>query len=561
MAHVDGSTLRVGVLCDGLVFQRWQADSLRAVLAVPGVACAGLIVNGAADTAPRRSWRTALYRRYRSRHFKVAAMDTVDLTAELGALPRITCTVEQRGHSQHFTSADLQRLRDLGCDVLLRFGFNILRGEVLRIPRYGIWSFHHGDEQHYRGGPPGFWEIMRGDPVTGAVLQRLTERLDGGIVLRKGWFPTVDHSLADTVNTVLSHTAHWPAQVCRELLDGRTRTVDGEGSATQARVYRYPGNIDFLRFLWKQASNKARFHRNEMRRHEEWNVGVLYQPIAALLGDRPSLNVRWVPAPNKGAYRADPFGYLGSDGQLNMLYEKFEYATGIGSIARIRPKRDNILKRSRTMLSNGSHLSYPYVVEHDGVVYVVPENAASGRVDLYKVNEANEALEPVGTLLNEPLFDPTLFAHEGRWWLAGTKAPLTNVALYLYHGPSLLGPFTPHALNPVKFDVRSARPAGTPFVHDGALYRPGQDSSRTYGGRIAMNRIVELTPTAFQETTVKFVGPIKGAYGQGLHTLCALGDITLVDGKRWTFSKEQERRVRRRKWEALRGTDTGSEDA
>ena len=37
--------------------------------------------------------------------------------------------------------------------------------------------------------------------------------------------------------------------------------------------------------------------------------------------------------------------------------------------------------------------------------------------------------------------------------------------------------------------------------------------------------------------------------------------ITLVDGKRWTFSKEQERRVRRRKWEALRGTDTGSEDA
>ena len=76
-----------------------------------------------------------------------------------------------------------------------------------------------------------------------------------------------------------------------------------------------------------------------------------------------------------------------------------------------------------------------------------------------------------------------------------------------------------------------------------------------------MNRIVELTPTAFQETTVKFVGPIKGAYGQGLHTLCALGDITLVDGKRWTFSKEQERRVRRRKWEALRGTDTGSEDA
>ena len=567
MERTDGRSLRVGILCDGTVFQRWQAESIRGVRAVSGVELVVLVVNDPHPApAPKmleglwqRPWRTALYRRYRHKRFKPAAMDPVDLSTELAHVPLMRCRAEERGHSQYFDAEDLAALRAMQPDVLLRFGFNILRGEVLQVPRFGIWSFHHGDEEKYRGGPPGFWEIMNGEPVTGAILQRITDRLDGGIVLRKGWFNTVDHSLSDTVNNVLTHTAHWPAQVCRELLDGRTAVVDGAASRTNARVYRYPGNLDFLRFLGKQAANKARFHQQELRRHEEWNIGVLYQPIASLLGEKPSLNVRWIPSPSKGAYRADPFGYMGADGQLNVLYEKYDYATGTGSIGRIRPKRDNILKRSRTMLNDGSHFSYPYIVERDGSVYVIPENAASGRVDRYRVNEANEALEFVDTLLDEPLYDPTLFEHEGRWWLFGTKSPLTNVALYAYFSDTPFGPFAPHAMNPIKMDVRSARPAGTPFVHEGALYRPGQDSSITYGRRIALNRVHELTPTAFREEVVRFVGPIKGSYAQGMHTLCALGPITLVDGKRWTFSSAQEKRVRRRKWGTLRKNEGDNE--
>jgi hypothetical protein len=60
-------------------------------------------------------------------------------------------------------------------------------------------------------------------------------------------------------------------------------------------------------------------------------------------------------------------------------------------------------------------------------VYVVPEQATEGRVDLYRLNADNNGLEHVTTLLDEPLLDPSLIHHEGRWWLFGTKAPLTNV--------------------------------------------------------------------------------------------------------------------------------------
>lgn len=563
--------LRVGILCDGLRFQRWQAACIRAVRAVPGVELVVLVRNAAPEAPPRsflarvtrHPWRTALYRRYRQRYFRAEALREEDLSGELAGIPVLSCAPEVRGPSSYFTEKDLAALRAHAPDVLLRFGFNILRGPVLELPRYGVWSYHHGDEQHYRGGPPGLWEIMEDVPVTGAILQRLTEKLDGGRILHKGWFRTIDHSLAETVDTVLMHSAGWAARICRELLLGLTAAAEGILSDTDAPIRKYPGNLMFLRFLWKQSANKLRFHRRELSMHEEWNIGVLHQPIAALLEEKPSLNVRWLPAPGPGQFRADPFGYL-ADGQLNVLYEKYDHASHRGEISRLRPKRDNILKRSRTMLAADGHLSYPYVVERNGTVHVIPESAAQGRVDLYRVNAANDGLEHVCTLLNEALFDPTLVEHEGRWWLFGTKAPLTNVELFAYHAERLEGPYTPHPLNPVKTDIRSARPGGTPFHAAGSLWRPGQDSSLTYGGRIALNRVIELTPTVFREETVKSIGPLKGsAWSKGLHTISAVGDVTLVDGKRFVTDKDQQRRVRQRKLKRLskgRSTPRTDED-
>lgn len=561
MPTADQRTLRVGILWDGPVLQRWQAEAIRAVMAEPGVdLCVvieqvppeGAATHGLAGHA-QRPWGSALYRRWRRTLFRPAAMEQEDLSAMLTGIPVLRCTPEPEGKAQAFRSQDLAAIREHRPDVLLRFGFGILKGAILDLPTHGVWSFHHGDPAQFRGGPPGFWEIMRGSPVTGAILQRLNERLDGGAVLLQGWFKTIDHSLEETVDTVLMQSAVWPALVMRRLRCGDSEAAIGAVPPSLGPLYRYPGNLDFLAFLWKQFSNKLRFHREDLHAHEEWNIGVLYQPIHVLLEDDPSLNIRWLPAPGASSFRADPFGYVADDGQLNVLYEKFDHGTRMGSIARLRPKRDNVLKRSRTMLETGTHLSYPYVVEREGQVFVVPENAASGRVDLYRVNPDNDGMERVGTLLEEPLFDPTLFEHEGRWWLFGTKAPLTNVALYAYHADRFEGPYQPHLLNPLKHDIRSARPAGTPFVHQGQLWRPAQDSSLTYGGRIALNRVQELSPTRFKEETVKFFGPLEGTlWNKGMHTVAAVGDITLVDGKRFMSVPERHKEAKERKLRKLK---------
>jgi hypothetical protein len=134
--------------------------------------------------------------------------------------------------------------------------------------------------------------------------------------------------------------------------------------------------------------------------------------------------------------------------------------------------------------------------------------------------------------------DSTIVNFDGRWWLFCTCAENgRNDSLYLWHSETLTGPWEAHTRNPVKIDIRSARPGGTPFVYNGELYRPSQDCSLTYGGRVSLNRVTKLTTTSFEEQVVNTVGPeIGGRYRDGMHTLSVLGtDKTLIDGKRHRF--------------------------
>ena len=97
---------------------------------------------------------------------------------------------EEGKYADYFSEANCEEIKNLKLDVLLRHEFRIIKGKILNIPKYGIWSFHHGDNDINRGGPPGFWEIMFNQPVTGVTLQTLNDKLDGGNVIEKGFYPT-----------------------------------------------------------------------------------------------------------------------------------------------------------------------------------------------------------------------------------------------------------------------------------------------------------------------------------------------------------------------------------
>lgn len=90
-------------------------------------------------------------------------------------------------HFKVFSPDALKILHEHSLDLLLRLGGRgIYRDAVIDIARLGMVSVHHGDNRKYRGGPPGFWEVVNGDDACGYVVQRLTPVLDGGDVLARG---------------------------------------------------------------------------------------------------------------------------------------------------------------------------------------------------------------------------------------------------------------------------------------------------------------------------------------------------------------------------------------
>jgi hypothetical protein len=549
--------MRFGVMCSGAFFQQWQANAIMELIR-HGHQPVLLIADGRRHPNPplltrikNKKLTTLLFSVLENRMFRPSAKSMVSLEKELKGVVQLTCMVEQKGFSEYFCQEDIAGIRKYDLDFILRFGFNIIRGEILTAARHGVWSFHHDDELKYRGGPAGFWEIYQNDPVSGAILQQLTPKLDGGIILKKGYLKTIRHSWKGNLQQLLSTTSLWPALVADEIagLNSERNPERNQISQTNASIYKVPGNGKMLLFLSKLLWNRICFYFGEFVNAEQWNVGVVDKPlheIALGTGQLNASQVTWLINVDRSTYCADPSGF--QEGNSLIVYaEYFSYRTMKGrindfnfylspdrSVAPHQCSWNPAGRRSpvKGLLATGHH-SYPYIVEHEGEKYCLPESCSTGKITLYRYHSQPALFVEEKILLDQVnAVDPTMVFFNDRWWLFFTDRQFSNTHLFIYHSREITGEYSPHLNNPVKIDICSARPAGTPFIHKGVLYRPAQDCSRTYGGRVIINEVLNIAPDRFEEIRVNAIEPVSGSrYKKGIHTLSAVGDITLIDGK------------------------------
>ena len=270
---------------------------------------------------------------------------------------------------------------------------------------------------------------------------------------------------------------------------------------------------------------------------EEWAIGLVHQQVEALLADEPLAPARWL-SREPGVNLADPHPRIGSD---DVLCEAFGVdpapESGHGRIICLKLDRQETIIASRVILADDMHHSYPGSLQCGEDVVFLPETPARGATELYRLraDDRLEKLCSVGPLLR--MADPTLFKHEGRFWIAYTDLDMgEHDNLCLLHAPALVGPWTPHQANPVKIDIRSARPGGPVIALAGCLYRPAQNCAASYGASLVINQIRQLTPEQFSEVVVREITPsARGPYPHGLHTFAVRGDSVLIDGKRQVF--------------------------
>ncbi|WP_299244497.1 hypothetical protein [uncultured Aquimarina sp.] len=511
----------------------WQLKCIEEIRENSNTQLSLLIVNDNKNQRVVKS-KNIFFKIYRKFFFRAKSIKKKNITevVDIENMKRIYCKVNKKGFSEYFHEDDVAKVKAENLDFILRFSFGIIRGEILESSRLGVWSYHHGDELKYRGTPPGFWEIYNEDPVSGTILQKLTHRLDGGVILRKSHYKTVAHSYSKNLDNLYYNSAELVALVCKEISVLNNDFFE-KSSKTNAKIRYEPNNLEFLRFLRVLISKKMS-NIFQILLFEKWNVGIVNSTFEEVL-ERGIVDdkVSWVKGLKKEEFLADPFDSYSDDNSF--FAEYYNYYEDKGKLVSVRPDNKTCsIDKMKPILENDYHLSYPYTFKDDNINYLLPENSGSFKQHLISFSNP-DFINKQEIIKDKALVDSSIIKYNNKYWLfCAQKNDLPDTKLFLYHSSKLDGEWMPHIKNPVKIDINSSRPGGSFFTHNDELYRSTQNCSRNYGGSLTICKIKKLSETDFQEEVVKELMPIK-PYKKGLHTMSSFGDKLLIDGRQDLF--------------------------
>ena len=87
--------------------------------------------------------------------------------------------------------------------VVVAYG-QILRGSILKIPKYDCLNIHASLLPHYRGAAPINWVIINGEKETGVTIMKMAEGLDSGDMIIKKAIQITDNDDSTTIHDRLS---------------------------------------------------------------------------------------------------------------------------------------------------------------------------------------------------------------------------------------------------------------------------------------------------------------------------------------------------------------------
>jgi hypothetical protein len=422
---------------------------------------------------------------------------------------------------------DVQRVRELNCDILIACGPDVLEGDIVSAARFGVIAFQYGQARTHRDAPAGFWEWYYKRPKTGFTLRRLAESGDGETLVR-GFYRTQPRFLLNQACLYKKANHH-----LQDLLS----RIAGTGRLPEAELSFFSGAPGFpkahqslwslARFIYEYCENKL---LESLRFRETWGISFLHSNWKhANLAE--SVEVSLPP----GRSWNTPFVHTQA-GRTCCFVEDDVYAT--------TPRRGRITvlgingdaaEEIGVCLTEPFHLAFPFLFEYEGNLYMCPESGEAGQIRVYRCTDYPLRWELCSVLMaGVAAVNTMLFERRGKWWM------LTNIdrsgtddcssELYLFHADSPLGAdWKAHPGNPVRIDSEGGRNAGL-IQEGGKLFRLGQRQSyEQYGEAIIVFEIEVLTELAYAERPV---GEIDASFRKGLrgvHHFSSSGAVTVVD--------------------------------
>lgn len=263
-------------------------------------------------------------------------------------------------------------------------------------------------------------------------------------------------------------------------------------------------------------------------------VGLIRKEDLVLSDAERYARIRWVKSESmKDNWIADPFILSVGDGRIQILAEQLY--KGVGRLVLLEVDLASMeISRLKVILQLPTHLSFPYIWQEDGEIYIMPENVESGSLRIWRYNVEKEILEDPREVINEPLVDAQICKIGEKYYIMGVKYVhndyfMCTKYLEIYSADSLFGLYS--HLQTIDNELRLERGAGM-IWHDGdTIMRPAQNCENGYGTNLLFYRMKLQEVGNFSEMLEYEYHPDKNhPRSRAFHTFNEKDGYVVVDG-------------------------------
>ena len=452
-------------------------------------------------------------------------------------------TTSNNHNINNLSNEEISKIRSISPDIIVKFGIAELKGDLLKIPKYGIWTYSIESSNELNSPDPGFREVVSHIPVTNSTLEILKSDSD-----KKGTeaiYNSCESTCQFSININRDNVAWRSALFAPRIMNGiylygedyltalKTRFTSLNSADERSlppfsfadaalSVCRYFGAVA------KKVISKI-FYTDAFSWHLLYNISDGSELYSSRYG-----SFRKLLSPD-GIFWADPF-IIAEDDNYYIFVEEFIYKKNRAHISVLKLDKDGNYLNSRKIIERPYHMSYPFVFKIENTYYMVPETSKNRTIELYKCIVFPDKWEFERNIMeNISAVDTTLFQYNNKWWLFTAIDQTDNISgcsaeLFLFFTDDILsGKWESHPLNPVVSDIRIARPAGKIFIENGEICRPSQNCAGRYGVGFNINHVTKLTENEYEESVITEVKPLWDKKLRGTHTLNFDRDFTVID--------------------------------
>lgn len=432
----------------------------------------------------------------------------------------------------------LNELRKFKLDILIKITNEPCKAELSKVSQFGIWSLHPLESNRDQGDLAGVREVFEGIAETEITLYATFEGCKKSILFYKTSFSSDLLSISRNKNifywkasSIISLKIEELNNLGELLFFEKIKEINDQPIFKSRSKWPMPSNIKMLldapRLMLSKIKNKYDLTFN----FYQW---ILLFRICKTEEISTDLSKFKRIIPPRDRFWADPHVLKRGD-IYYVFFEELIYRDNKGYICVIEMDEHGNYSEPVKVLEKNYHLSYPFLIEENNELYMIPESKQNNTIELYRCTQfpLKWDLEKI-LMKNIKAVDSSILFKDDKYWLfcniTNSEGPFAQDELHLFYSDKLVSDeWIAHPKNPIVSDFKRSRSAGKIFKYKNKIYRPAQNGLKRYGYGIAINEVIEISQSNYEEKLVNSILPEWEKDIIGTHTINSVENLTIID--------------------------------